>query len=304
VLGRRAVDRLVRAGHAVTGVARTPGKSAQLRRLGAAAAEVDLFDAAAVRDAVAGSDVVCNLATHIPRASKARKDSAWVDNDRIRRDASANLVDAALAGGAARYIQESITFLYADAGASWIDEDAPLDVPEYTRSVLAAEAQAARFTEAGGVGIVLRFGLFYGPDSHHTIDAVRLARRRLAATFGRRDAYLSSITTDDAASAVVAALDAGAGIYNVVDDEPMTRRDHFDALARALGVRRLHLPPVVASKLGGSKTETLARSQRVSNERFEKATGWAPASPSAREGWPAVLAGMQDTSSDEERADA
>jgi nucleoside-diphosphate-sugar epimerase len=294
VLGWRAVDRLVLAGHTVTGIARSDEKAAILQRLGAVPARIDLFDADQVRRAVAEHDVVCNLATHIPLTSQARKDAAWVDNDRIRREASGHLVDAALAAGASRYIQESITFTYAAAGDRWIDEDAPLDVPAYTQSVLAAESQAARFTEGGGVGVVLRFGLFYGPDSHHSIDAVRFARRRIAATFGRHDAYLSSITTDDAAAAVVAALQAPAGVFNVVDDEPLTRRDHFAALANALGVRKVRLLPAVASKLGGSKTETLARSQRVSNERFKKETGWAPLYPSAREGWPAVLSELRN----------
>jgi nucleoside-diphosphate-sugar epimerase len=122
-----------------------------------------------------------------------------------------------------------------------------------------------------------------------------MARRRLALTLGRRDGYLSAITTDDAAAAVVAALDATAGTYNVVDDKPLTRREHFDALGRALGVRKLRIPPAIAAKVGGSKTEMLARSQRVSNERFKKETGWAPRYVSAREGWPAVLAEMPDT---------
>ena len=63
---------------------------------------------------------------------------------------------------------------------------------------------------------------------------------------------------------MVAALDAPAGIYNVVDDEPLTRRDHFDALAAALGVERApRSAPAVARKVGGGKTELLARSQRV-----------------------------------------
>jgi nucleoside-diphosphate-sugar epimerase len=253
-----------------------------------------------VRGAVAGHDVVCNLATNIPPTTKAARGSAWAGNDRIRREASRLLVDGALATGAGRFVQESITFIYADAGERWIHEDDPLDVPTHARSTLDAQAQAERFAASGGVGVVLRFGLFYGPDSHHTIDTVRMARRRLATTFGRRDAYLSSITTDDAATAVVAALAATSGVYNVVDDEPLTRREHFGVLAHALGVRAPHFAPSVARKVGGSKTELLARSQRVSNERFKKETGWAPEYLCAREGWPAVVAAMQN----EERGDA
>ena len=300
VLGKRAVRRLIEAGHDVTGVARSDGRAKLLEGLGATPVHVDLFDADAVLAAVAGHDVVCNLATRIPPTAQGARSAAWADNDRIRREASRHLVDGALATGAHRFVQESITFLYADAGERWIDEDDPIDAPAFTRSTLEAQAQAERFTAAGGTGVVLRFALFYGPDSHHTLDAVRLARRHLAATFGRRDAYMSSITTDDAASAVVAALGAAAGVYNVADDEPLTRRDHFDALARALGVRPLRFAPAVARKVGGSKTEMLARSQRVSNERFKKETGWAPAYPSAREGWPVVVAAIESG----ERTDA
>lgn len=300
VLGTRAVRRLREAGHDVTGVARSDAKAELLEGLGATPVRVDLFDADAVRAAVAGHDVVCNLATRIPPTAHAARGAAWSDNDRIRREASRHLVDGALATGAGRFVQESITFLYADAGERWIDEDDPIDAPAFTRSTLEAQAQAERFTASGGTGVVLRFALFYGPDSHHTLDAVRLARRHLAATFGRRDAYLSSITTDDAATAVVAALDAGAGIYNVADDEPLTRKEHFDALARALGVRGPRFAPAAARKLGGAKTEMLARSQRVSNERFKKETGWAPRYTSAREGWPAVVAAIENG----ERTDA
>ncbi len=63
VLGQRTVPMLVQAGHDVTAVARTPEKAAWLRSVGATTAAVDLFDAAAVAEAVAGHDVVANLAT-------------------------------------------------------------------------------------------------------------------------------------------------------------------------------------------------------------------------------------------------
>src|SRR5438067_339195 len=177
VLGKRAVRLLVEAGHDVTGVARTSGKSALVESLGATPATVDLFDPVAVKGMVAGHDVVINLATHIPRVSRAAMPGAWDENDRIRREMSRNLVDAALAAGATRYVQESISFAVEDGGDRWIDEEAPLAASAALASILDSEASAARFTASGGVGIVLRFGLFYGPDSHTTQDMLRLARR-------------------------------------------------------------------------------------------------------------------------------
>jgi nucleoside-diphosphate-sugar epimerase len=289
VLGRRAVRDLISAGHDVTGVARTEDKAAQLRAAGADAVAADLFDSKAVATAVNGFDVVCNLATHIPPLRRAALPGAWSTNDRIRNEASRHLADGALAGGAGRFIQESITFLYPDAGDRWLDESEPLEAVPNVKSVLKAEAAADHFTGAGGTGIVLRFAVFYGPDSSHTIDAIKAARHKLALASGNPNGYLSSIHTDDAASAVVAALDAAAGTYNIGDDEPVTRREHAEVMARALGEPRLRIVSRGVARLGGSKLELLTRSQRVSNRRFRAASGWAPAYPSVREGVPAVV---------------
>ena len=237
VLGKRAVRRLIGAGHQVTAVARGPEKAELLRSLGATPTEADLFDPAAVKAAVAGHEVVCNLATHIPPTWKMAWRGAWAENDRIRTEVSRNLVDAALAAGASRYLQESIAFMYPDRGEQWIDEDTPIEVAPYASSTLDAEGNAARFTQEGGVGIVLRFGGFYGPDSAQTVDMVRMARNHIAPTVGSADGYFPMIQLDDAAAAVVAALDAPAGVYNVVD-EPLTRREQADAVAGAVGVNR------------------------------------------------------------------
>src|SRR5436309_1667186 len=89
VLGRHAVRALVDAGHSVTGVARGPEKAEHLRTVGAAPIAVDLFDTAALRPAVAGHDVVCNFATHIPASAGSYfRRSAWEMNDRLHRDVS------------------------------------------------------------------------------------------------------------------------------------------------------------------------------------------------------------------------
>jgi len=60
-IGRFAVPELVAAGHQVIGLARSDEKAAQLEQQGAAAARVSMFDEAALKDAFAGCDAVCNL---------------------------------------------------------------------------------------------------------------------------------------------------------------------------------------------------------------------------------------------------
>jgi len=104
VIGRRVVPALAAGGHQVTAVGRTPEKRAALERAGATAVSVDLFNPEALHGALAGQQVVINLATHIPPASKLFMPGAWDETARLRQFASANLVAAALAAGAERFI--------------------------------------------------------------------------------------------------------------------------------------------------------------------------------------------------------
>jgi nucleoside-diphosphate-sugar epimerase len=291
-LGRAAVPQLVAAGHDVTAVARSDAKAAGLRAVGAEPVAVDLFDAGAVRAAVAGSDGVAHLATHIPATRDAVKTSAWADNNRLRTEATHNLVDAAVATGAKVFVKESITFTYEDRGAEWIDEDVPVGGGSpIVAPTLQGEQIAARFTGDGRRGVVLRFGLFYGPDNPMTAEGLRLARWRASRVAGKANGYVSSIHTDDAGAAVVAALDAPAGTYNVTDNEPLTRREYLDAFSAAFGLPKLRVTPGwVLTMVAGRKAGLLLASQRVRNAKFRAATGWSPSHPSAREGWAEVAA--------------
>jgi nucleoside-diphosphate-sugar epimerase len=274
----------------VTAVGRSPQKRAALERLGAATVAIDLFDPAAVRAAVAGHDAVCNLATHMPSSARVLLPGAWRENDRVRKLASANLVEAALAGGARRFIQESFGLIYPDRGDEWIDETVPFQPVRYNHTILDAERAAERFSQAGRIGIVLRFAGFYGPDSRMLLDLIKLIRKGWVPTPGSPDAFFSSVSHDDAATAVVAALNLPAGTYNVVDDEPLRRREYFGSLAAALGVKPPKLPPAWMARLMGSLGEMLARSERISNRKLRAASGWAPKYPSAREGFRAMAA--------------
>jgi len=100
VLGRATVKVFVEAGHSVRGTARGGAKVELLRPLGAEPLADDLFDASAVKEAEEGSGAVLHLATKIPPIMKIRSKGAWRENDRLRTEASRNLVDAALATGA------------------------------------------------------------------------------------------------------------------------------------------------------------------------------------------------------------
>lgn len=288
-IGRFVVPDLVRAGHEVTALARTDEKAAQVEQQGARAARASLFDEGALKEAFAGHDAVCNLATAIPALTKSASLKNWAENDRIRREGSAAVVNAALAAGISRVVQESITFMYPDRGDEWIDESLPLDAPPLGQSVVVAEQNNAGFTKEGGTGVVLRFGLFYGPGSDHTEQFLSAARRHVAPVAGPGRAYQSSIHLTDAATAVVAALGLPAGVYNVADDEPLTKKAYGRAIGAAVGKRPWLALPGRLISLGGQKSAFMTRSQRVSNGAIKAASDWTPQYPSAREGWEAIV---------------
>ena len=288
VIGRRVVPQLIRAGHQVTGLARTDQKAALLRQFGAVPVRVDLFDPAALGPVLAGHEAVANLATNVPPLERALEPAAWDVHNRLRNEASHNLTRAAAEAGCQIFIQESITFPYADKGAEWIEETDADNCPPELASSRVAEAQTAWFSENGGRGIVLRFALFYAHDSSHTQEFQAAIRAGQSPFLGDPASYMSHIHAEDAAAAVVSVLNAPAGIYNVADDQPLTRQELAAAIAELEGVASPALPEPMQGELPGS-IEALTRSQRISNRHFKRTTGWTPRYPGVREGWRQIL---------------
>ena len=286
VIGRRALPLLLAAGHKVTAVGRTPEQRELLRMVGAVPVAMDLFNPASVRAAVEGHEGVLNLATHMPPSMlRMLLPWSWRENDRIRRQGSALLVQAALAAGVRRFVQESFAPVYEDGGDRWIDERWPVRPAPYNRTVLDAETSAERLTAGGGTAVVLRFAGFYGPD-RMLRQMLRTVRRGWSPLPGAAGAYWSSVSHQDAAAAVVAAIDAPGGVYTVADDEPVTRQAFGEICARAIGTPTPKLLPRWLSTLGGRTAELISRSQRMSNVTLKTATGWAPRWRSVREGIP------------------
>ena len=286
VIGRATIPGLIGAGHDVTAVARHPGDHEWLRRCGARPVEVDLFDPTAVIAAVDRHEVVVHMATSIPPQDKMSKRDAWMMNDRLRAVATPILVDAALALDVEAFIQQSITFVYADGGHRWLDEDSRVEpIWEVLHSALRAEDHVARFAGGGGRGVVLRFSSLYGPGRASQEYLAAVAARKLP-TVGTGTNFVSHLHTSDAGTAVVAALDAPTGVFNVTDDTPVTKREELEALAETLGVKPpRRLPGWLARAVVGPATGLLTVSHRVSNQRFKQATAWTPRFESVIDGW-------------------
>jgi nucleoside-diphosphate-sugar epimerase len=290
VVGRRLVPLLRNAGHTVTAVARSSAGKELVTRHGATAIEFDLFDPGAVRRAVEHHDAVVNLATHIPPPSRILLPWAWRENDRLRREASAIVADACISASVPRLVQESFAPVYPDRGDRWIDETTTIEPVKYNRTIADAEASVDRFSRSGRTGVTLRFGGFYGPDAAQTIEMIKFIKRGWAPLPGPPEAFISSISHDDAAAATAVAIALPSGTYNVVDDEPVTHREFVDSLASALNVPAPKLPPSWVTPLFGSLGEMAARSLRMSNKKLRTASGWAPKYGSVRDAWGSLVA--------------
>jgi nucleoside-diphosphate-sugar epimerase len=275
VIGHRAVRELLAAGHRVTGVTRSTHGRERLERLGARAVEADVFDQVSLRRVFDGADAVVNLLTHIPSADSMADPSAWDENSRLRTEASAAIARASQAARLQRLVQESIAFVYADGGDAWLDEDAPVSDGGVATTALAAERNAGELFD--GDTVVLRFGLFMGPDSGSTQAALEAARGGASIAPGPPGAYRPTLWLDDAAAAIAAALRVRAGTYNVADTDPLTNAEIDAALAAAVGVASL--------RLREPQDGPLARSQRVSSRRLREASGWAPRMRAGTETW-------------------
>jgi len=178
--------------------------------------ELDLFDRDAVVGAMRDVDGVLHLATRVRSLEQISDPEAWRENDRLRADASTVLVDAAIAAGAAVYVQPTVTFVYPPDGP--VSEDTPVgDVLPILRSALAAEQQAERFARAGGRGVVLRLGLLDGPGTWFD---------QPMGDFG------ATLHVRDAGRALLSALSLPSGIYNVCRDGERVSTERF---ARAAG---------------------------------------------------------------------
>jgi nucleoside-diphosphate-sugar epimerase len=274
VIGTSAVHTLVAAGHDVVGLARTADKATLLETLGATAVLGDIFDHDALTRVLRGCDAVCNVATHIPVGYAAARPGAWRENDRLRTEGVRRVVEAARETGVRRLVQESVSFLYADNGDDWVTEDSPVDITAATEPASVGESHVQRYRCDSRHGVVLRFGTIVGDDGL-TRWLLRSARHGRAVGVGRPESWAHLVHTDDLGPAVLAALYAPSGVYNV-GTEPVRRAEVVRAYATAAGHDSGTFMGPVLQRLAGARLEPLTRSLRVSSEHFMAQTGWTP----------------------------
>jgi nucleoside-diphosphate-sugar epimerase len=284
----------VAAGHEVTATTRRPEKAGLLARLGATPVVLDALDEQAVVAAVRDSraEVVMSQLTELPQRYEPRKLGRWYEKtSRLRVEGTRHLLVGARAAGASRFVYQSIAFMYRLSGPGVLDEDAPVavDAPEPFGATVRATLEGERLTlQTEGVeGVVLRYGQLYGAGTYFHSDGylAREARRRRLPVVGRGEGVSSFLHVDDAGGAALRALSNGAGVYNVVDDDPAAARDWIPAFCEAMGAPRpMRVPGWLAGLLVGSYVRaTLEHGRGATNAKARRELGWRPSFPSWRE---------------------
>ena len=260
-----------------------PRRPRLLEGLGAASWRTSLLDHDGLAAMFDGADAVCNFATHIPVGLGALRPGAWRVNDRLRTEGVRRVVDAAREAGVRRVVQESVSFLYADQGDEWIAEDSPVEITRATEPASVGESHVQEYACGSRTGVVLRFGTIVGDDPL-TRFQIRSLRHGQAIGLGAPDGWAHLVHTDDLAPAVVAALAAPSGVYNV-GAEPVRRFEMVAGFAAAAGRDRIDFAGKFVRRVGGVRLEPLARSLRVSSEHFTASTGWTARRPKFDSTW-------------------
>ena len=182
VIGVRLAPLLVADGHEVAGMTRSPEKQELIRGLGAEPVIADVFDADALTGAVVGfePDMVMYQLTDLPdRVDQIPEHRDR--NNRIRTEGTRNLIAAARAAGADRFIAQSV---------AWLPLGGEQAVKDHEQQVL----------DYGGV--VLEYGQLYGPGTYYEHEVPGSPR----------------IHVEEAARRTVELLDAPSGVVVVAEE--------------------------------------------------------------------------------------
>lgn len=282
-IGVPLVRALVAAGHQVTAMTRSPEKQDSIRSLGATPVVVNALDADALARAVvqAAPDVVIHQLTNLPKTG-VRSVRDLESTNRLRTDGTRNLIAAAVAARARRIIGASFIMSLAAR------PEGNGDVDEAVAAMRSLETQIVEASRAGKIeGIVLRYGMWYGPGNPMTRQMIAMAKRRMLPTVRGDRSLLPVLHLDDAVGATIAALDHGrpGTIYDIVDDEPVSMTEIVQELARRVGAPRpFAVPAWIPRLLAPYMARITSVRLPVSNAPARAELGWRPAYPTMRDG--------------------
>jgi nucleoside-diphosphate-sugar epimerase len=299
-IGGRLAHRLAQEGYRVRCLVRASSDTSKLAELDLELVSGDLKDAGSITRAAGGCRQVLHCGALV---------SDWATIEEIRQVnvvGTRNVLQAAIAASAERFVHISTTDVYGYPGGRAVDEShVPVGFSNwYSETKRAAEAEVRR-VESALETVILRPATVYGPGSEDVVGemarAIR-ARHMLLVDGGRACAGLAYV--ENVVDAAVLALGDPAApgqAFNLTDGLDVTWKRFLDDLADGLGypAPRWSLPYGVAygvafllengyrwlRKVTRLKTapllsrqavHVLGRDQDFSNRKARELLGWEP----------------------------
>jgi nucleoside-diphosphate-sugar epimerase len=270
-VGAAALDALLRGGHSVTALVRTPQKAEHVSHGSVTAIVGDL----SAPSSYAGAVTDCDAIVHAGKETG----STAAQVDRLAIDVFVGAARARARAG------RSTTFLYTSG--IWVlgdtvtpaAEDAPLHPPdlvawrpEHEQLVLAAADAALRT-------VVVRPGIVYGGARGIVGDLLKAASNGLVRVVGQGSNHWSCVYDRDLADLYLRLVNnaSAAGLFHANDEADETVTEIVDAIA---GHARMpadvrHVPLTEARAKLGPYADALALDQIVRSPRA-RAIGWTP----------------------------
>lgn len=265
-------------GHPVLGVVRSAESCERLRGLGLGAAACDLQS-----DDWSGLPAAFDVVIYAASTGGAGPEAyAQTYDAGVKR-----ALGWARRVGARHFLFTSSTGVYRQDDGSVVTESSDVGGTPTADAMLAGER--AVLTAGFDRATVLRFGGLYGPGRHYLLDQLKRGERVIG---GRVDHFINYLHREDAASAVLAAVERaapGPHLYNVTDGRPVTKAALAVFLAAKLGLPEPIFDAAAPAGPRLRRTGQVQPSRIVEAGLIRRELGWQPRWADAFEGFAAFL---------------
>ena len=277
-IGSAAVDELLAAGHAVTGLARSDASAAALAAKGAGVRRGDLDDLGSIRAGAEAADAVLHLANKHDWSNPAASNAA--------ERAAVQTIGDTLGGSGRRFLLASGVAALAQGRPASEDDASPFHGPESPRG--GSENLAFEFVERNVHTVSLRFApTVHGTGDHGFIAAIAgiALEKGVSGYPGDGTNRWAAVHRSDAARLVALGLETaptGARLHAVAEDGIPTR-EIAEAIGRAFGLPITSIAPDDVQDHFGWIGTFFAMDLAATSTVTQKLLGWTPAGPTLLE---------------------
>jgi nucleoside-diphosphate-sugar epimerase len=275
-IGSAVAEALQKAGHKVSGLARTAEKAKQLEARGIRSVTGDLLKPESVAAPAGAADGVIHTA-NTNDATSAQTDAAVV-----------RAILKKLEGSGKPFIFTSGVWVLGSTGEKVADENTPVNPTPLVAHRPALEQEVLGYKGRGVRAIVVRPAVVYGRGAGMPRMLTQSARETGAANFiGNGQSRWAFVDVDDLAQLYLLALEkAPAGsLYNAAQGPSYAIGAVAEAASTGAGTKgKTQATPLEeARKTMGAFADALVLDQQISGEKARRELGWSPRAASVLE---------------------